>query len=108
VTAITSAFTQQQAGHVQCTACVQRYLPAVFTPLTSPVQRVKLRSQPAQWVAKAAELQRAREEARREVAEARLRVAGAVRTAQLASHTLASAFSSSRSLFNRACYIFQS
>jgi hypothetical protein len=46
--------------------------------LFSAVQRVKLRSQPAQWVARAAELQQAREEAMREVAEARLRVAGAV------------------------------
>ncbi|WIA22484.1 hypothetical protein OEZ85_004780 [Tetradesmus obliquus] len=46
-------------------------------PLWAPQQRVKLRSQPAQWVAKAAELQRAREEARKEVAQTRLRVAGA-------------------------------
>jgi len=53
-------------------------------PLWAPQQRIRLRSQPAQWVAKAAQLAAQREARQRdmEAARAATRVAGAVRRGQ--------------------------
>ncbi len=52
-----------------------------ITPWFGCVQRVKLRSQPAQWVARAAQMAAQRAADVREIQAARLRVAGAVRAA---------------------------